>query len=170
MNLLSFIGNWLDCRSPGIDIMTKFDLVVAFDGGDDRKQSAVTMIEGGFANYILLTPLTPSEVNDKYGIDPSKVVTPLYPVTDTRQEAKMITQVCDQNNFNKVLAVSSDYHLRRCKWNLFLMNILNLFSRGFRYLDVKNSLFDLSNWNFTSVGLQTVGKEYLYLIENTLGF
>ena len=157
----------------------KADVCFVLGGGSyDRGKKAAELYKEGYADLFVCTSenvpsileamgdtLTEAEVTaffmQKSGIPEEKIIV-INKATSTREESVVLSEFCNERNFNKALVISSRFHLRRVR---------RVFSRAFENSQTKliyngapaGSYNELEWWR-TEEGLIALNNEYMKLV------
>jgi uncharacterized SAM-binding protein YcdF (DUF218 family) len=98
------------------------DAVVVFAGGGDRLETAVELMERGLAPNLVIPNGESSDVEDEDLCDdaPFEVFCPETDTIDTRGEAQTIGRLAAELGWERLIAVTSTYHIHRATYQLKL--------------------------------------------------
>ena len=98
------------------------DAVVVFAGGGDRLETAVELMERGLAANLVIPNGESSDVEDEDLCDdaPFAVFCPETATIDTRGEAQTIGLLAAELGWERLIAVTSTYHIHRATYQLKL--------------------------------------------------
>jgi len=88
--------------------------------------------------------------------------------TSTRDEALILRQYLEEENFNRVIVVSSAFHTRRTKW--MFDKVLNGVAVDLTLAAAPYPSFDESNWWKNEGGFLTFFNEYLKIIYYVMSY
>lgn len=107
------------------DDLEKSDAIVVFSGDNGvRTEVGVELLKEGYGEYLILSggkvydDVTMAELMKnhaiKLGVDENKILIDDKSLT-TYENAEFTKEIMEENNFNSLIVVTSDYHTRRSK-------------------------------------------------------
>lgn len=107
------------------DDLEKSDAIVVFSGDNGvRTEVGVELLKGGYGECLILSggkvydDVTMAELMKnhaiKLGVDENKILIDDKSLT-TYENAEFTKEIMEENNFNSLIVVTSDYHTRRSK-------------------------------------------------------
>ncbi|GBD99537.1 hypothetical protein BMS3Abin07_01574 [bacterium BMS3Abin07] len=157
--VLTGMGEYLVSTTP----LERADLIVALGGSKGRKRGAVALLREGFASKVMFTGFD-IDIRDYQcqGISEKEIVLPPMAAYTTYEEALVVLNAAEENNFHAVIIVTSPYHLRRASF---------IFHKIFNGKDIKlmfyacqNKAFQMDRWWKSYIGRKMVIMEYLGLV------
>ena len=115
-SLLVLYGNWV-AQEPSV-AAPQGDAVIVHAGHVDRVRHAVELMEDGAAPtlVVMLGRESPASADLCDRTAPYEVVCPSPPLRTTIGEARELARLADARDWSSVVAVTSDYHLRRATY------------------------------------------------------
>lgn len=94
----------------------KADVIIVFDGGDERVKAGCTLAGSGYASYLVISPATGQNINTyKKKYHPQSAVK--YIIEDkartTAENAVYAGKIITEHKFKSVILVTASYHLPR---------------------------------------------------------
>lgn len=152
----------------------KADVIIVLSGGAGRVEKAAELYKEGYAPKMIL-----SNVNGYAGsvgnlfdtalecnVSKNDIITEDF-ARSTYENAEYTLTIMDEYNYNSAIIVSSDFHMRRVKFNFdrFYGN------SGIRLIYVSSKTnFNASRWWIDSFSRGLVFEEYSKMIGNFFGY
>ncbi|OMD98688.1 hypothetical protein BSK54_22055 [Paenibacillus odorifer] len=150
------------------------DVIIVLSGGYNRVETASDLFKKDYASFVVL-----SNVNGFAGSlgdmlttalsleIPSDVILSENDAKSTYENAKLTLPILKDNNFSSAIVVSSDFHMRRVKFN---------FDRVYKnsgieitYIGVESG-YNSKSWWSNKYSRETTFDEYVKLAGNILGY
>ncbi|MGD9637438.1 MAG: YdcF family protein [Alphaproteobacteria bacterium] len=100
--------------------INKVDAIITFTGGSDRIKTAVNLLEQGYAGKLFISGVNKNvsldEVLKQIDKPDTKIYNKIevgYEATNTKENAKETASWVLSHNFNKIILVTSSYHMPR---------------------------------------------------------
>lgn len=100
------------------DTEEKADIILCLSGSAKRLAKAVELCRSGIAPKIIVTSDLAYSQATQLNIDKDALVKPAWSANSTYEEGVLFREALMDENIQKALVVSDDYHLFRVKWTL----------------------------------------------------
>ncbi|SFM17863.1 Uncharacterized SAM-binding protein YcdF, DUF218 family [Paenibacillus sp. 1_12] len=164
--LLLLLGQFLIVNDKPI----KSDAIIVLTGGGiERPQAAISLFNEGYAPLIIISNAHEDNIYEymvKLGV-PSSNILKETKADSTYTNAQYTLNMMNEYHLKSAIVVSSDYHMRRVKFNFSNVFI----SSGIRLTYSAAQTGYSSNYWFSSKrNINTTFDEYTKIIGNALGF
>ncbi|MGG3468172.1 YdcF family protein [Neobacillus pocheonensis] len=145
----------------------KVDAIVVLSGGEGRLEKGMELYKSGYASTIIVSNgLADNLWKQAITQLPRKSVILEDKADSTYESAANVKKIMENNNYHSAIVVSSDYHMRRVKYNFIRVN------KGSHmeliYVSSASS-YDPKLWWMSKRSLGTTISEYIKIIGNTFG-
>ncbi|WP_223591796.1 YdcF family protein [Neobacillus bataviensis] len=145
----------------------KVDVIVVLSGGEGRLEKGIELYNSGYARTIIVSNgLADNLWENAITLLPRKSVLLEDKAESTYESAVYLKEIMESNNYHSAIVVSSDYHMRRVKYN---------FSRVYRGSHIKlvfissDTSYDPKAWWMSKHNFGVTMSEYIKIIGNTFG-
>jgi uncharacterized SAM-binding protein YcdF (DUF218 family) len=166
ITMFSFLGQFLIVNDQPI----KSDAIILLTGGGiERPQRAVSLYNAAFAPDIIVSNALEDGIYEyviQLGV-PSKDVIKETKADSTYSNALFTLAIMKEHNLKSAIIVSSDYHMRRVKFNFD-----SVFSNsGIRLnYSAAQTYYSSNYWFANKRNINTTIDEYTKIIGNAIGF
>ncbi|MDQ6600111.1 YdcF family protein [Bacillus salipaludis] len=143
------------------------DVIVVLSGGEGRLEKAYELYQSGYARKMIVSNgLADNLWESTIRLLPRKSVILERKADSTYESAVYVKKIMKKHKYHSALIVSSDYHMRRVKYN---------FSRVYKDSDTKliyvasNTTYDPKAWWLSKHNVGITISEYIKIIGNTFG-
>lgn len=168
--LSSFLGYFL----PLNEAPKQVDSIIVLSGGSARVEKAAALYKEGYATYVILS--NSKEIASSHGDMlqtamvfgiPSDVILSEEKAQSTYQNAELTLLLMKKHGFNSAIVVSSDFHMRRVKFNFD--QVYKKSGIELTYIGAASG-YNAKRWWSDSYSRESTFNEYVKMIGNVFGY
>ncbi|WP_240419590.1 YdcF family protein [Paenibacillus periandrae] len=164
--VLFFLGKFLIVNDKPIESDA---IIVLTGGGQERIHAAISLYREGFAPLVIISNAREDGIYEsiiKLGVPASNIIKETK-ANSTYTNAQYTLNIMNEHNLKSALVVSSDYHMRRVKFNF--NHIFSSSGIRLTYCAAQTE-YSSKYWFSTRRNLNNTFDEYTKIIGNALGF